>query len=65
MWKIESKMIEKKNEQNLRDLWENIKRSNILLIGVVAEEKKVGTEQFFEGIMSENLLNLMKNKLTD
>lgn len=55
----------KKNVQSLRDLWENIKSSNILVNAVVAEEKKVGAEQFFEGIMSENLLNLMRNKLAD
>lgn len=55
----------KKNVQSLRGLWENTKSSNILVIAVVAEEKKVGVEQFFEGIMSENLLNLMSNKLAD
>ena len=28
------------NEDNLRDLWDNVKRSNIRIIGVPKEEKK-------------------------
>ena len=30
----------KRNEDNLRDLWDNVKRSNIRIIGVPKEEKK-------------------------
>ena len=30
----------KRNEDNLRDLWDNVKRSNIRIIGVPEEEDK-------------------------
>ena len=29
----------KRNEDNLRDLWDNVKRSNIQIIGVPEEEE--------------------------
>ena len=32
-------------EDSLRDLWDNIKRTNIRIIGVPEEEKKKGTER--------------------
>ena len=42
-------------EDNLRNLWDNIKRTNIQTIGVhEEEEKKKGTEKIFEEIMVEN-----------
>ena len=37
--KKEKKRI-KRNEDNLRDLWDNVKRPNIQLIGVPEEEDK-------------------------
>ena len=38
-------------EDSLRNLWDNIKRTNIRIIGVPEEEeKKKGTEKIFEGI---------------
>ena len=52
---------EKKNERiedSLRDLWDNIKRTNIWIIGVPEEEeKKKGTEKIFEEIIAENFPN--------
>ena len=35
-------------EDSLRDLWDNIKHTNIRIIGVAEEEKKKGTEKIFE-----------------
>ena len=46
-------------EDNLRDLWENIKHTNIRIIGVPEEEeKKKGTEKIFEEIIVENFPNM-------
>ena len=46
-------------EGSLRDLWENIKRTNIRSIGVPEEEeKKKGTEKIFEDIIVENFPNM-------
>ena len=48
-WKKE-KLI-KRNEDNLRDLWDNVKRSNIRIIGVPEEEdKKKDHEKILEEI---------------
>ena len=38
----------KRTENNLRDLWANIKHYNIQIIGVPEEEKKKGCEKNFE-----------------
>ena len=46
----------KRNEDNLRDLWDNIKHPNIQIIGVPEEEdKKRDHEKIFE-IILENFL---------
>ena len=48
----------KRIEDNLRDLWDNIKRSNIRIIGVPEEEeKKKGAEKIFEETVVENFPN--------
>ena len=45
----------KKTEDSLKDLWDNIKHTNIRLIGVPEEEeKKKGYEKIFEEIIVEN-----------
>ena len=44
----------KRNEDNLRDLWDNVKRPNIRLIGVPEEDKKKGHEKILEEIIAEN-----------
>uniref|UniRef100_A0A671DN93 L1 transposable element RRM domain-containing protein n=1 Tax=Rhinolophus ferrumequinum TaxID=59479 RepID=A0A671DN93_RHIFE len=51
----------KNNEDGLRDLWDNIKRNNMRIIGIPeGEESKQGIENIFEVIMFENFPNLMK-----
>ena len=47
-------------EESLRDLWANIKHTNIRIIGVPEEEKKKGYEKSFKGIIVENFLNMEK-----
>ena len=68
---LEDKMVEitareqnkekrmKRIENSLRDLWENIKRINIRIIGVPEEEeRKKGSEKIFEEIIVENFPNM-------
>ena len=51
----------KRTEDSLRDLWDNIKHTNIRIIGVPEEEeKKKGYEQIFEEIIFENFPNMEK-----
>ena len=48
-------------EDSLRDLWDNIKRTSIRIIGVPEEEeKKKVTEKIFEEIIIENIPNMGK-----
>ena len=50
-----------RNEDSLRDLWDNIKRTDIRIIGVPEEEEKMkGTEKIFEEITVENFPNMGK-----
>ena len=44
----------KRNEDNLRDLWDNVKHPNIRVIEVPEEDKKKGHEKILEGIKVEN-----------
>ena len=49
----------KRTEDSLRDLWDNIKHTNIRIIGVPeAKEKKKGYEKIFEEIIVENSPNM-------
>ena len=51
----------KTTEDSLRDLWDNIKCTNIQIIGVSEEEeKKKGYEKNFEEIIVENFPNMEK-----
>ena len=50
----------KRTEDSLRDLWDNIKFMNILIIGVPEEDKKKGYEKIFEEIIVENFPNMEK-----
>ena len=69
---LEDKMVEmdseeqnkakrmKRTENGLRDCWDNIKCTNIQIIGVPEEEKKKGYEKIFEEIIIENSPNMEK-----
>ena len=51
----------KRIEDSLRDLWDNIKCTNIRIIGdPEEEEKKKGTEKIFQEIIVENFPNMGK-----
>ena len=50
----------KRTENSIRDPWDNIKHTNIQIIGVPEEEKKKGYEKIFEEIIVENFPNLEK-----
>ena len=50
------KKIMIRNEDNLRDLWDNVKCPNIQIIGVPEEDKKKGHETIFEEIIVEKSL---------
>ena len=51
----------KRAEENLRDLWDHIKYTNIRITGVPGEEeKKKGYEKIFEEIIVENFPNMEK-----
>ena len=45
----------KRNEDSLRDFWDNVKHSNINIIGVQeGEEREKGPEKIFEEIVVKN-----------
>ena len=51
----------KRTEDSLRDLWENIKCTNIQITGVPDEEgRNKGYEKIFEEIIVENYPNMEK-----
>ena len=53
----------KRIEDSLRDLWDNIKCTNIQITGVQEEEQKnKGTEKIFEEIIVENFPNMGKER---
>ena len=55
----------KRNEDKLRDLSDNIKRTNICIIGVSeGEERDKGPENIFEEIIAENFPNMGKEIAT-
>ena len=71
---LEDKMVEiiseqqnrvkrmKRTENSVRHLWDNIKHTNIWIIGVPEEEeeKKKGYEKISEEIIAENFPNMEK-----
>ena len=74
---LEDKMVEitakgqnkerrmKRIEDNLRDLWDNTKCTNIQIIGVSEEEEKEkASEKTFEEIIVENFSNMGKEIVT-
>ena len=55
----------KRNEDNLRDLWDNVKCPNIRIIGVPGEDdKKKGHEKILEEIIVENFPKMKKEIAT-
>nr|KAF6374216.1 hypothetical protein mPipKuh1_009452 [Pipistrellus kuhlii] len=56
--KQESKRIQKV-ESNVRNLWDNFKRTNIRIMGV-PEEREQNTENILKGIVTENFPHLVK-----
>ena len=66
---LENRMVEitaseqniEKNEDSLRDLWDNIKHTNIHIIWVVeGEEREKGPEKIIEEIIAENFPDMGK-----
>ena len=55
----------KTNEESLRELWDNVKHTNIRIIGVPeGEEREKGTEKIFQEIIADNFPNMGKESLT-
>ena len=55
----------KRNENNLRDLWDNVKCPNIQIIGVPEEEDKMkGHEKILEKVIDENFPKMGKEIVT-
>jgi len=62
---LKFKKIIKGNEDNIRDLWDNVKRLNIRIIGVPEEEdKKKDHEKILEEIIVENFPKMGKEIVT-
>jgi len=55
----------KTNEESLRELWDNIKFSNIHIIGVPeGEEREKETEKIFQEIIAKNFPHMEKEPVT-
>uniref|UniRef100_A0A8D1XUV8 L1 transposable element RRM domain-containing protein n=1 Tax=Sus scrofa TaxID=9823 RepID=A0A8D1XUV8_PIG len=55
----------KTNEESLRELWDNVKRTKSYIIWVPdGEEREKGTENIFQGITAENFPHMAKEPLT-
>ena len=52
------------NADNLRNLWDNVKHTNIRIIGVPEEDKKKGNEKILEEIIVENFPKMGKEIAT-
>lgn len=52
----------KGNEDSLRELWDNVKCTNICIIGVLEGEEK-GPEKIYEEIIAENFPNMGNHSL--
>ena len=63
--KQKGKKIIKRNKDNLRDLWDNVKCTNIQIIGVPEEEdKNKGHEKIFEEVIVENFPKMGREIVT-
>ena len=55
----------KTNEESLRELWDNVKRTNIRIIGVPGgEERDKETEKIFQEIIVKNFPHMGKEPLS-
>ena len=54
--------ILKRNEESLREFWDNVKGTNIYIIGVPEEESEKGTEKIFEEIIAKNYSSISANQ---
>ena len=55
----------KRNEDSLRDLWDNVEHNNICIIGVPeGEEREEGPQKIYEEIIVENFPNMGKETAT-
>ena len=62
--RLKNKRMKTKTEENLRDLWDNIKHTNILIIGVPErEEREKGPHKIFEEIITKIFPNMGKETL--
>ena len=52
------------NEENLGDLWDNVKHPKIRIIGVSEKDKKKGHEKILEDIIVENFPKMGKEITT-
>ena len=50
----------RRNEDSLRDLWDNIKCTNIPIIGGPRRRRRKGPEKIFEEVITENFPNMGK-----
>ena len=71
-WRIEwwkslpqniEKMIFLKNEDSLTNPWDNIKCTNIPIIGGPRRRRRKGLEKIYEEIITENFPNIKKETL--
>ena len=60
----ENKEKKKRSEVSLEDLWDSIKWTNVLTIGVLEEDRGKGLEKIFEEIIVENFTNMRKKIFT-
>uniref|UniRef100_A0A8D1ZGM8 L1 transposable element RRM domain-containing protein n=2 Tax=Sus scrofa TaxID=9823 RepID=A0A8D1ZGM8_PIG len=64
MWNRKEKRL-KRNEESLRELWDNVKCTNIHIIGVPeGEEREKETEKKLQEIIAKNFPNVGKEPLT-
>ena len=54
----------KRNEDNLRDLWDNVKHPNTRIIRALEEDKKKGHEKILEEIIVESSPKMGKEIIT-
>ena len=64
MWNRREQRL-KRNEDSLRELWDNVKCTNIRIIGVPeGEEREKRTEKIFKELTAENFPNMEEEPLT-